>query len=89
MSSAKEVASKKKQDSSDWYSFSKNLIESLMANRAKIVDMDRQGNYSTTQAKIICKDAKSKLKNDISIAKSNWTSHLDERIHDFFRNPKD
>ena len=35
MSSAKEVGARKKQDSSDWYSFSKYLIDPLMVNRIK------------------------------------------------------
>ena len=68
MSSAKEVASKKKEDSSGWYDFSKNLIDPLMVRRAKILDLVRQGEYSTTQAKIMCKDAKKNLKDVISLA---------------------
>ena len=89
MSSAKEVASKKKEDSSGWYDFSKNLIDPLMVRRAKILDLVRQGKYSTTQAKIMCKDSKKDLKDVISLAKANWTSHLAERIHEMARNPKD
>ena len=60
-----------------------------MINRAKIVDLIRQGKYSTTQAKIMCKDTKQNLKDIISITKENWTCHLAERIHEMVRNPKD
>ena len=55
MFSTKEVGAKKKQDSSGWYSFSKYSIDSLMINRTKILDLVRQGNYSTKQAKICVK----------------------------------
>ena len=85
MSLAREFASKKKQDFSGWYSFSKNLIDLLMVNRAKLLDLVKE-TTRLHQAKIMCKDAKSNLKNDISIAKSNWTSHLAERIHEMSRN---
>ena len=57
--------------------------------QSKILDLIRQGKYSTTQAKIMCKDTKKNLKDIISIAKANWTSHLAERIHEMVRNPKD
>ena len=60
-----------------------------MVNRAKILDIIRQGKYSTTQAKIMCKDANKNLKDIISIAKANWTYPLAERIHEMARNPKD
>ena len=36
----------------------------------------------------MCKDAKKNLKDIISIAKANWTSHLAERIHEMARNSK-
>ena len=37
----------------------------------------------------MCKDTKHNLKNGISLAKANWTSHRAERIHEISRNPKD
>ena len=55
MSSVKQVGSKKKQDSSGWYSFWKYLIDSLMANKTKILDLVRQKKYSIIQAKICVK----------------------------------
>ena len=39
-----------------------------MVRRAKILDLVRQGEYSITQAKIMCKDAKKNLKDVISLA---------------------
>ena len=88
MSSGKEVAFKKKQDSSSWFSFSKESIDPLMINRANFLDQIRRGNYSTSQAKTMCKDTKKNLKDIIYIAKANWTSHLAGRIHEIARNPK-
>ena len=70
MTSAKEVGA------TGWYSLSKNLVDPLMVNRAKILDLVRKGKFSSIQAKNMCKYARKKLKDGISLAKVNWTSHL-------------
>ena len=53
-----------------------------------MLDILRQGNYSTTRAKNMRKDTKSNLKNSIFLAKTTWTSHLAKKLYEMSGNPK-
>ena len=60
-----------------------------MIKRTEILDSVRQGKFTSAQAKMMCRDAKRNLKEGISVAKSNWTSCLSERIHAMSQNSRD
>ena len=60
-----------------------------MIKRTEILDSVRQGKITSTQTKIMCRDARKNLKEGISVAKSNWTSCLSERIHAMSQNSRD
>ena len=60
-----------------------------MMKRTKILDSVRQGNFTSAQAKIMCRDARGNLKEGISVAKLNWTSCLSEWIHAMSQNSRD
>ena len=89
MRAAKEVGKKESSTSEGWYNFSKDLLDPLMIIRTEILDSVRQGKFTSTQAKIMCRDARRNLKEGISVAKSNWTSCLSERIHAMSQNSRD
>ena len=89
MSAVKEVASNNKNESIGWYNFSKKLIDPLMNSRSEILDLIRQGSFSVEEARTMAKDARNNLKDGILQAKANWSSHLENRIHDLTNYPKD
>ena len=89
MRAAKEVGKKENSTSEGWYKFSKDLLDSLMIKRTKILDPVRQGNFTSAQAKIMCRDARRILKEGISVAKSNWKSCLSEKNHAMSQNSRD
>ena len=89
MRAAKEDEKKESSTSERWYNFQKDLLDSLMIKRTEILDSVRQGKFTSTQAKIMCRDARRNLKEGVSVVKSNWTSCLSERIHAMSQNSRD
>ena len=60
-----------------------------MIKRTEILDSVRQGKFTSTQPKMMCRDTRRNLKEGISVAKSNWKSCLSEKNHAMSQNSRD